>query len=111
MSGLQFADIDGWRAALAQDRAAALAEAVRMAAASQTELNALITPALIPPIADHVGSGTGDLAGIPYAHKDLFCSEGVRATAGSRIFQNSTTMFSAVGMMPLMNFTSRLKFL
>ncbi len=95
MSGLRFADIDGWRAALATDRAAALAEAVRMATASQTELNALITPAPITPIADHVGSGIGDLAGIPYAHKDLFCSEGVRATAGSRMLAEFISPYDA----------------
>ncbi len=35
------------------------------------------------------GAG-GPLAGIPIAHKDIFCTRGVRTTAGSRILDNFT---------------------
>jgi len=76
MSTLRFADLAGWRAA-GNGHATAARE---MALASQATLNALITPvdALATP-------ASGPLAGLPFAHKDLFCTDGLRTTAGSRM--------------------------
>jgi aspartyl-tRNA(Asn)/glutamyl-tRNA(Gln) amidotransferase subunit A len=58
-------------------------------------LNAYITPTPEPALAQAdaadaaLAAGTaGPLAGIPVAIKDLFCTTGVRTTAGSRILDN-----------------------
>jgi aspartyl-tRNA(Asn)/glutamyl-tRNA(Gln) amidotransferase subunit A len=83
-AALQFADIAAWRAAGGRAEAAAA-----MAAAMQPELNALITA--ITPRA----TAPGALSGIPYAHKDLFCSNGQRATAGSKILANFVSPYDA----------------
>jgi aspartyl-tRNA(Asn)/glutamyl-tRNA(Gln) amidotransferase subunit A len=37
----------------------------------------------------------GPLTGIPVAHKDLFCTQGVRTTCGSRILSNFTPPYDA----------------
>ena len=37
----------------------------------------------------------GSLAGIPLAHKDIFCTRGVRTTAGSRILENFVPPYDA----------------
>ena len=37
----------------------------------------------------------GPLAGIPLAHKDIFCTRGVRTTAGSRILENFVPPYDA----------------
>ncbi|MCY3989319.1 MAG: Asp-tRNA(Asn)/Glu-tRNA(Gln) amidotransferase subunit GatA [Gammaproteobacteria bacterium] len=40
-------------------------------------------------------NGGGSLAGIPIAHKDIFCTRGVRTTAGSRILDNFVPPYDA----------------
>jgi aspartyl-tRNA(Asn)/glutamyl-tRNA(Gln) amidotransferase subunit A len=76
----------------ARELTAAHIEAV---AALNPRLNAFITTT--PELAERqaaaadeaIANGTaGPLAGIPLAIKDLFCTEGVRTTAGSRILEN-----------------------
>ncbi|PDH35816.1 MAG: Asp-tRNA(Asn)/Glu-tRNA(Gln) amidotransferase GatCAB subunit A [OM182 bacterium MED-G24] len=37
----------------------------------------------------------GPLTGIPIAHKDIFCTEGVKTSAGSRMLDNFTAPYSA----------------
>ncbi len=57
-----------------------------------------------------LGKGeTGPLTGIPYAHKDIFCTDGVKTTCGSKILDNFiapydatvTARFKAAGMVML----------
>jgi aspartyl-tRNA(Asn)/glutamyl-tRNA(Gln) amidotransferase subunit A len=76
----------------ARELTAAHLEAV---AAINPRLNAFIT--VTPDLAERqaeaadaaLAAGTaGPLAGIPLAIKDLFCTEGVRTTAGSKILEN-----------------------
>ena len=45
--------------------------------------------------ADARNAGDGPLAGIPVAHKDIFCTRGVRTTAGSRILDNFVPPYDA----------------
>ena len=42
-----------------------------------------------------LGLDRGPLHGIPIAHKDLFCTAGVRTTAGSKLFENYIPHFDA----------------
>src|SRR5690606_1200226 len=37
----------------------------------------------------------GPLTGIPFAHKDIFCTEGVRTTCGSRMLDNFVSPYDA----------------
>ena len=45
--------------------------------------------------ADSGKGGGGPLAGIPIAHKDIFCTRGVRTTVGSRILDNFVPPYDA----------------
>jgi aspartyl-tRNA(Asn)/glutamyl-tRNA(Gln) amidotransferase subunit A len=67
-------------------------EAWRQAAAGD-ELNAYLWQA---ESAD--GEGEGPLAGVPVAVKDLFCTEGVVTTAGSRILEGHRPLYSATAV-------------
>ncbi len=44
------------------------------------------------------GSGDGPLAGVPVAVKDLFCTEGVETTAGSRILEGHRPLYTATAV-------------
>jgi aspartyl-tRNA(Asn)/glutamyl-tRNA(Gln) amidotransferase subunit A len=44
------------------------------------------------------GDGKGPLAGIPVAVKDLFCTEGVETTAGSRILEGHRPLYTATAV-------------
>jgi aspartyl-tRNA(Asn)/glutamyl-tRNA(Gln) amidotransferase subunit A len=67
-------------------------EAWRGAAAGD-ELNAYLWRA-----EDGAGEGGGPLAGIPVAVKDLFCTEGVETTAGSRILEGHRPLYTATAV-------------
>lgn len=41
------------------------------------------------------GMDRGPLHGIPISHKDLFCTEGVRTTSGSKLYENFVPTFDA----------------
>ncbi|MET0304967.1 MAG: Asp-tRNA(Asn)/Glu-tRNA(Gln) amidotransferase subunit GatA [Solirubrobacterales bacterium] len=64
-------------------------EAWRQAAAGD-ELNAYLWRA-----EEGEGCDDGPLAGIPVAVKDLFCTEGVQTTAGSRILEGHLPLYTA----------------
>jgi aspartyl-tRNA(Asn)/glutamyl-tRNA(Gln) amidotransferase subunit A len=70
-------------------------EAWRGAAAGD-ELNAYLWRA-----EDGNGEGDGPLAGIPVAVKDLFCTEGVVTTAGSRILEGHRPLYTATAVQKL----------
>ncbi|WP_446831304.1 Asp-tRNA(Asn)/Glu-tRNA(Gln) amidotransferase subunit GatA [Candidatus Foliamicus sp.] len=64
------------------------------------ELNAFVTvcgdSALDQARQTDAGRGTeGPLAGIPIAHKDIFCTRGVRTTVGSRMLENFVPPYDA----------------
>jgi aspartyl-tRNA(Asn)/glutamyl-tRNA(Gln) amidotransferase subunit A len=69
---------------------------------SQQALNAFITVTREAALAaartaDHAlaaGNG-GALTGVPIAHKDLFCTQGVRTTCGSRMLENFVSPYDA----------------
>lgn len=42
--------------------------------------------------------GAGPLTGIPVAHKDIFCTQGVRTTCGSRMLENFVAPFEATAI-------------
>jgi aspartyl-tRNA(Asn)/glutamyl-tRNA(Gln) amidotransferase subunit A len=69
---------------------------------SQGALNAFITvtaPAALEAAraADRAlaGGGGGALTGVPIAHKDIFCTRGVRTTCGSRMLDNFVAPYDA----------------
>jgi aspartyl-tRNA(Asn)/glutamyl-tRNA(Gln) amidotransferase subunit A len=47
---------------------------------------------------DGAGEGEGALSGIPVAVKDLFCTEGVPTTAGSRILEGHRPLYTATAV-------------
>jgi aspartyl-tRNA(Asn)/glutamyl-tRNA(Gln) amidotransferase subunit A len=69
---------------------------------AQGSLNAFISVTREPALAAAAaadralaaGSG-GALTGVPIAHKDIFCTQGVRTTAGSRILENFVSPYDA----------------
>jgi len=50
---------------------------------------------------DGAGEGDGALSGIPVAVKDLFCTEGVPTTAGSRILEGHRPLYTATAVRQL----------
>ncbi len=72
--------------------AAEYAEAWRSAAAKD-QLNAYLWRSANPG-----GEGRGPLAGIPVAVKDIFCTEGVPTTAGSRILENYAPPYTSTAV-------------
>ncbi len=69
---------------------------------SQGALNAFISVTRDAALADArgadlaLGSGSGGaLAGVPIAHKDIFCTQGVRTTCGSRMLDNFISPYDA----------------
>src|SRR6266446_10113821 len=70
--------------------------------ASQAALNAFISVTREQALADAAaadralaaGAG-GALAGVPIAHKDIFCTQGVRTTCGSRMLDNFVSPYDA----------------
>ncbi len=79
-------------------------EAYREAAGSDA-LNAYLwtedgDPEARPP-AGTEASGDGGLAGIPVAVKDIFCTEGVETTAGSRILEGYVPPYTATAVRKL----------
>jgi len=72
------------------------ADAWREAAAGD-ELNAYLWRA-----EDPAGSAQGPLAGVPVAVKDIFCTEGVPTTAGSRILEGYRPPYSSTAVRRLL---------
>lgn len=73
-----------------------------------TELNSFIT--LTPEqmlsqakVVDDSGNFDSFLAGVPCGIKDLFCTAGVRTTAGSKILENFTPPYSATSVERIFN--------
>jgi aspartyl-tRNA(Asn)/glutamyl-tRNA(Gln) amidotransferase subunit A len=71
-------------------------DAWRVAAAGD-ELNAYLWRAE----REEEAAGVGPLAGIPVAVKDLFCTEGVETTAGSRILEGHRPLYTATAVRKL----------
>jgi aspartyl-tRNA(Asn)/glutamyl-tRNA(Gln) amidotransferase subunit A len=72
-----------------------LFEAYRERAAAE-QLNAFTWVADAPPAA--AADPSGPLAGVPFAAKDLFCTEGVPSQAGSRILEGYRPPYSATAV-------------
>ena len=70
-------------------------EAYREAAAGDS-LNAYLWTAEERP--DSPGNGAGELGGIPVAVKDIFCTEGIPTTAGSRILEGYRPPYTATAV-------------
>jgi aspartyl-tRNA(Asn)/glutamyl-tRNA(Gln) amidotransferase subunit A len=62
------------------------------------ELGAFLWTAEAP-----AGDSAGPLAGLPLAVKDLFCTEGVPTTAGSRILEGHRPLYTATAVRRLMD--------
>jgi aspartyl-tRNA(Asn)/glutamyl-tRNA(Gln) amidotransferase subunit A len=96
-------------AALAQGLAAGQFSSVELTrhyleriAAAQPELNAFITvtgesalKAAAEADASRAAGRAGRLTGVPIAHKDIFCTEGVRTTCGSKMLGNFVSPYDA----------------
>jgi aspartyl-tRNA(Asn)/glutamyl-tRNA(Gln) amidotransferase subunit A len=75
---------------------------LRRVAASQPKLNAFITVTEAQALAQAkaadaaFASGTaGPLTGLPLAHKDIFCTQGVKTSCGSRMLDNFVSPYDA----------------
>ena len=80
--------------------ASALLEVANQRLSSAAPLNALITGSTNEAKAhaaavDAGACPTGALSGLPMAHKDVFCTTGVRTTSGSNMLANFTPPYSA----------------
>jgi aspartyl-tRNA(Asn)/glutamyl-tRNA(Gln) amidotransferase subunit A len=69
---------------------------------SQPQLNAFISVTAEEALAAArtadrtlAASGGGPLTGVPIAHKDIFCTQGVRTTCGSRMLDNFVSPYDA----------------
>ncbi len=76
--------------------------ALARARSAQPVLNALITSLDAQAVIDaeaadraRASGQSGALVGIPYAHKDLFCTEGVRTSCASKMLENFVPPYSA----------------
>jgi aspartyl-tRNA(Asn)/glutamyl-tRNA(Gln) amidotransferase subunit A len=91
--------VAGALAALRQGEvgASALAERALARAAEHAALNALVTssPERAFAAASAAAGSTGALAGIPFVHKDLFCTAGLRTTCASKILDGFVPPYDA----------------
>ncbi|HET9483566.1 MAG TPA: Asp-tRNA(Asn)/Glu-tRNA(Gln) amidotransferase subunit GatA [Xanthomonadales bacterium] len=90
------------RLAAREVSARALAEDALSRASDAADLNAFVTLTPERAFADaaaadaRIGRGeAGVLAGIPFAHKDLFCTAGIRTTCGSRMLERFVPPYDA----------------
>ena len=76
----------------------------QLAAIAQRDpaLNAVITPTRERALEDAkaadeaiAGGRAGPLTGIPYLHKDIFCTDGIRTSCGSRMLDNFVAPYDA----------------
>jgi aspartyl-tRNA(Asn)/glutamyl-tRNA(Gln) amidotransferase subunit A len=105
MSELHHIGLTGLAAGLRARRFSSveLAEAfLKRIEASQGALNAFISVTRAQALSDAaaadraLAAGTGgELTGVPIAHKDLFCTQGVRTTCGSRMLDNFVSPYDA----------------
>ena len=66
------------------------------------ELGAYLWRAESPPAASGDGGPAGPLAGVPVAIKDIFCVEGLPATAGSRVLEGYVPPYTATAIVRLL---------
>ncbi|MDC8013792.1 Asp-tRNA(Asn)/Glu-tRNA(Gln) amidotransferase subunit GatA [Tahibacter soli] len=94
-----FASIDALAADLAARRVSArdLAERALANARRHAHLNAFIgvDPERALAAAERAGNARGPLAGIPFAHKDIFCTKGQRTTCASHVLENFIAPYDA----------------
>ena len=72
---------------LAEDRLAALEAAAPLNAAVTVTADRALAEARDSDLRRARGDVRGSLDGVPIVHKDIFCTEGVRTTAASRMLE------------------------